>query len=334
MAMNLHNSGAPIGDDPIYNIGMVAELTGISRDTLRAWERRHGFPIASRTDGGHRLYSGMDILRLQWVKEAVESGMRSSVAITALHQAEDHGDFPEAAFVASASTPPSIEGYHGEVLSLDRARDDIFDALLEVDNSRAEKLLAQVISTYPVEDVVVKIVSPLFGAIGASWSQGDISIAVEHYATQVLRNHLVSFLHTSTAPIPVEPIILACAPGDQHEGSALMFNALLRQLRWPVIYLGQAVPLADLARFAENHAHSAIVLVATMRESAMALKDLVHWFPKMDEPDMSPICFGGRAFIETPDFVDDVLGNYLGDTLQDGVKNLDELLRERLLAYH
>jgi DNA-binding transcriptional MerR regulator len=42
-------------DEPLYNIGVVTRMTGISMATLRAWERRYEFPQAQRTSGGHRL---------------------------------------------------------------------------------------------------------------------------------------------------------------------------------------------------------------------------------------------------------------------------------------
>jgi DNA-binding transcriptional MerR regulator len=34
----------------------AAELLGVSVNTLRSWERRFGFPVPSRTSGGHRQY--------------------------------------------------------------------------------------------------------------------------------------------------------------------------------------------------------------------------------------------------------------------------------------
>ena len=57
-------------EEPLYNIGVVSRMTGISMATLRAWERRYDFPSARRTMGGHRLYSEKDIMQLRWVRDA------------------------------------------------------------------------------------------------------------------------------------------------------------------------------------------------------------------------------------------------------------------------
>src|SRR5512140_3830850 len=75
-------------DEPLYNIGVVSRMTGISVATLRAWERRYGFPTSGRTAGGHRLYSERDMVRLRWVKVQIEQGMQTAQAIQALKRQE------------------------------------------------------------------------------------------------------------------------------------------------------------------------------------------------------------------------------------------------------
>ena len=38
------------------------------------------------------------------------------------------------------------------------------------------------------------------------------------------------------------------------------------------------------------------------------------------------ITFGGRAFVENPALIERVQGVYLGDTLEEGVSRLDEIM--------
>ena len=75
-------------DEPLYNIGVVSRMTGISMATLRAWERRYDFPSARRTMGGHRLYSEKDIMQLRWVRDRIEEGMQTAQSINALRHQE------------------------------------------------------------------------------------------------------------------------------------------------------------------------------------------------------------------------------------------------------
>lgn len=73
---------------PLLNIGVVSRMTGISMANLRAWERRYNFPIAKRTEGGHRLYSEYDVYQLKWVKEKILSGMQTASAINLFRHQE------------------------------------------------------------------------------------------------------------------------------------------------------------------------------------------------------------------------------------------------------
>jgi DNA-binding transcriptional MerR regulator len=43
----------------------AAELLGISPSTLRTWERRYGFPVPRRSEGGHRLYDRREVEALR-----------------------------------------------------------------------------------------------------------------------------------------------------------------------------------------------------------------------------------------------------------------------------
>ncbi len=68
-----------------------AALTGVSRERLRTWERRHGFPIPVRAHGGARRYAVDDVARVVAVRRAVESGVPIPSAIGATDLPADAG---------------------------------------------------------------------------------------------------------------------------------------------------------------------------------------------------------------------------------------------------
>jgi hypothetical protein len=49
-------------------IGAIATEIGLTKDTLRVWERRYGFPRPLRTAGGERLYPQEQVTKLRMVK--------------------------------------------------------------------------------------------------------------------------------------------------------------------------------------------------------------------------------------------------------------------------
>lgn len=67
--------------DASLAIGELARRTGVSEATLRAWERRHGFPAPARLPGGHRRYDAADVDRVLRVADERELGMPLAEAI-------------------------------------------------------------------------------------------------------------------------------------------------------------------------------------------------------------------------------------------------------------
>ncbi len=57
-----------------YEIGAVAQLTGISSHVLRVWERRYDVVEPQRTDSKRRRYSKEDVQRLTMIKTLVDNG--------------------------------------------------------------------------------------------------------------------------------------------------------------------------------------------------------------------------------------------------------------------
>ncbi|HSK46968.1 MAG TPA: response regulator [Coriobacteriia bacterium] len=65
----------------VYSINAVAENTGVPASTLRHWEKIYGVIKPTRTDGGHRLYSGEDVERIKWLKHKIDDeGVQAAAA--------------------------------------------------------------------------------------------------------------------------------------------------------------------------------------------------------------------------------------------------------------
>jgi len=84
-----------------------AELTGVSRERLRTWERRFGFPAPVRVGRGPRRYALGDAARVVAVRRAAEDGVPLQPAIAAAAAAPPDVTSPVAlaAVVAAAPTP-------------------------------------------------------------------------------------------------------------------------------------------------------------------------------------------------------------------------------------
>lgn len=311
----------------MFNIGTVSRMTNILEATFRVWERRYGFPQATRTSGGHRLYAAEDITRLQWVKERIDEGMQVSKAIRLLHAAEEQGTLVSIDNAGDEKRRPSGNG----LIHLQRR---LYDALIVHQLEEASLILVEAQALYPLEEIVLEVIAPTLREIGDAWQSGEADVATEHLATNHLRYFLSVWMQVGPPSFAIHPVVLACAPGELHEGSLLMLGVLLRRLRWPVRYLGQAMPLSSLSRFIKEIAPPIVVFAAMSAESAHALAEWPTWLPNATERQHPLICFGGRPFVQQPELVKRVKGRYLGDTLQEGVQTLDTLLRQLYPPLH
>ncbi len=59
-----------------WPIAAVERETGLSKDILRMWERRYGFPAPARDEQGDRLYSMAEVGRLRTLAKLIDLGQR------------------------------------------------------------------------------------------------------------------------------------------------------------------------------------------------------------------------------------------------------------------
>jgi len=80
-----HDGGLRLPD---LSIAEMAEQTGVSAVTLRAWEQRHGFPAPERLAGGHRRYTPEDVTLVHRVLAERAAGSTLGGAIARARQDE------------------------------------------------------------------------------------------------------------------------------------------------------------------------------------------------------------------------------------------------------
>lgn len=83
-----------------------AELTGVSRERLRTWERRFGFPRPARVAHGPRRYALADAARVVAVRRAAEQGVPLARAIADAAIAPADGETSPATLATIAAVAP------------------------------------------------------------------------------------------------------------------------------------------------------------------------------------------------------------------------------------
>jgi MerR family transcriptional regulator, light-induced transcriptional regulator len=317
---NNHND-----DTPLFNIGMVTRITKITASTLRAWERRYNFPKVKHTAGGHRLYSEKDIFQLNWVKQRVDEGMQTGQAIRALVHQEQSGRLLINDDAVPASARPGKEHSY-----LPKFREKIMKCLVNMDISGADQILGEALVVATPDDLILDLITPVISQIGDGWEAGRISVAIEHLATNYLRQKLLMWMMSGPQPLPIAPITLACAPDEWHEGSLLAMGALLRRRRYPIAYLGQAVPLPDLAKFVREIKPSLVIVIAMTEETASLLTQWPQWLTEVAISGRPPIGYGGRIFTQSAEWRLKMTGTFLGNEIREGLAIVEKLMDQSM----
>jgi DNA-binding transcriptional MerR regulator len=299
-------------------------MTGVSMATLRAWERRYSFPESNRTAGGHRLYTEMDVMRLRWVKARIDEGLQTAQAIHALQHQEQTGH------LVPMEPVPAGNGLQLKETSphLVTFQQRLTDTLVGRDLQGADNILGEALALSSPEDLILDVISPTLAQIGEAWENGRISVATEHLSTNYLRQRLLMWMLSGPPARAVSPIALACAPGEWHEGSLLIMGAILRRRRWPIAYLGQALPLADLSTYVREIKPGLVVLVGMTETAAAGLLEWPNYMPEVAQKGRPTIGYGGRVFVLHPEWRLQMAGAYLGDTFREGVETIERLLQQ------
>ena len=200
-------------------ISAVERDTGISKDLLRAWERRYGFPAPLRDLSGERVYPAEQVQRLRLLKRLLDAGHRPGRVVAASHEAL------EALLRVQTSARQVAET--GASLLKEQAR--CIEMLIAHDVDGLRRLLSQAMLRMGLGPCLLELIAPLTGLIGEKWLDGELAIFEEHIYTeslqQLLRQALQSIPRDALAERP--RVVLTTLPGEQHGLGLLMVETML-----------------------------------------------------------------------------------------------------------
>jgi DNA-binding transcriptional MerR regulator len=226
--------------EELLRIGELSRRVGVPVASLRAWETRYGLLAPTRTTGGFRLYDSEDVARVLAMRANLDRGLSAAEAARlALSEARE------------GSTPLLVSGAQELASALDR-----------FDESAAQAVLDRLLGGLSLDVVLRGVLVPYLHEMGDRWRQGEVSVAQEHFASNVVRGRLMSLARgwgRGSGPLAV----LACAEDEQHDLPLLMFGLLLRTYGWRIDYLGADTPLSSLVQAVREIAPVAVVVSGT-----------------------------------------------------------------------
>ena len=184
-------------------IGELSRRAGVSPELLRAWERRYDLLRPTRSPGGLRLYSLEDLERVRLMSRHIADGVAAREARVAgvARDAGAGGDEspPAPARPALRSTPrPHVRR--------------LVRAVEQFDEPAAQAVIDELLAVATVDALLSEVVMPFLHEVGDRWERGELSVAQEHFASNLLRGRLLGLARgwgRGTGP----RALLACPPG-------------------------------------------------------------------------------------------------------------------------
>ena len=152
-----------------------------------------------------------------------------------------------------------------------RLRRDFTRALLAGEAGAAERVVrAAIAGGLSPAQIDVELIAPALFIVGDKWATGEISVAEEHLASEiVLRVLALQREATRAARRRRDSRVLLLAPeGERHVIGLQMAADLLHGAGYDVRMLGADVPIGDIRPAAERYAVDVVCFTATMADSA------------------------------------------------------------------
>lgn len=237
--------------EPLPGIGIsaVERDTRLSKDTLRVWERRYGFPQPLRDVFGERSYPQEQVDKLRVLRRLMDAGHRPGKIIH--HSVQDLQQMA----LALAERPASSGN--------DASYEDLDATLALIRGQRIDDLrraLSQALLRRGLAAFVTDLVAPLTVMVGDAWARGALAVYEEHLYTEVIQGLLRGAIQTIPASRGTPHVLLTTLAQEPHGLGLLMAESLLALEGARCTSLGPQTPVRDVVQAANAQAADIVAL--------------------------------------------------------------------------
>lgn len=290
LKLKLFGMTEPTTTPILLSIAAVERDTGLSKDALRVWERRYGFPEPVRDQYGERAYPLPQVEKLRVIRRLMDQGYRPgkivSLPLNELNQISANlGNKHNRQATLSPAALPATQ-------SPTQNQDDLGVFMDLIRSHQVETLrrrLAESALRLGLARFVTAVAAPLAYQVGDNWARGNLEIFEEHLFTESLTITLRNAINT----IPQTPqntgrsgpkILLTTFPQETHGLGLLMAEAMFALEGAHCLSLGIQTPILDIVRAATIQHCEVIALSFSACLNANlvidGLAELRHHLPK------------------------------------------------------
>jgi methylmalonyl-CoA mutase cobalamin-binding subunit len=271
-----------------YPIAVVSRLTGIAADTLRAWERRYGFPRPRRDDSGIRVYSEADVARLRQITRALAGGFRPRDVVASPPERLDE-------LLARGTPPPARAGRDVTPPAGAAALEAMLDRLRRDDPSGLEADLRAAAAAVGARRFVTEVAHPLLLRAGELWARGALEVRHEHLLTDAISARVRAMLGAVGDGRAARPLaLLTTLEGELHTVGMELVALYLAAAGATPRLLGASTPAEQIVRAARALDVDVVGISITKAFDAAEAERRLRWMiPEL--PRRTELWAGGRG---------------------------------------
>ncbi len=233
----------------MYSIKAITSLTGLTPETLRAWERRYQCITPTRNASGRRSYSQTDLQKLKLLVILTRNGHPiSKIANLSCEQLSQLQQAPE-------QTDPQQSNLFNQII----------DAVKNYRIEQCETLLKRALLACGPLDYARNILLPALHQIGVLWHEEKINIAQEHMFSSCVKRIVLTMVNNLHQPSKHNPSMLFATPsGEPHEFGILLGCLIAATRQYSCYFVGANLPGLDIVD-ACQHLNPDIIVIGMVK---------------------------------------------------------------------
>ena len=186
----------------------------------------------------------------------------------------------------------------------------IFTCLTEGDLQNAKKIYHTFLDANTLDQFYDNILNPALSKIGEMWSNGKLSVATEHVASNIAHS-LVKIISEEKKIKPKHgKIILTTPVGEEHSLSCSVIESFLLNKGFITYNLAPSTPATSILSFIQTVSPDGIIISITLSDCIQSGQRLSKKIREFDKN--IPIYVGGQAFKngKKPKFEATIINDY------------------------
>ncbi len=279
----------------VFSIKDLENLSGIKAHTIRIWEKRYNILVPMRTDTNIRLYDLQSLQKL--------------LNITLLH---DYGyKISKIATYPEDQIPLLVREIISEKSAKNHAISAFKMAMMDFDQELFFTTYAQLLSEKSFKEIFYHVFIPLMTELGLLWQAETITPAHEHFISYLIKQKLLINTEKLQVLRPTKTdkvFVLSLPMNEVHELGLMYLNYETLLHGYKTIYLGESMPIKDLADLKKHFKSIVFVSYLTVQPDKDAVNGYVDQMIDELVDEETELWYVGRMteFIKKDGFSDKV----------------------------